>query len=167
MTKRTLQVPSKLSVIAAGTIAGTIGGFVKLGWENVLPPRTTDRDKINPPMKLLHQLGVPNKILKSTYTYSGHEISWPSLAIHFSFSIGFGIFYELTTCHFSSLKVGQGIPFGLFVFGLFHHALLPILGTIPRAKNQPIDEHVSEALGHAIWMWSINELADHMIANKN
>lgn len=163
MNKRALRKPSQAAAIAAGTVAGVVGGFVKLGWENVLPPRTPDRDKVNPPMTLLHQIGVPDAILDSTYTYSGHKIGWPGLAVHFAFSTGFGVFYELAARRFPAIKIGHGVPFGLAVFGAFHHALLPALGTVPRAKDQPAEEHISEAIGHAVWMWSINELADALL----
>lgn len=47
------------NVLIAGTAAGVISGLVKLGWENILPPRTPERNKTNPPQKLLEQMGVP------------------------------------------------------------------------------------------------------------
>ena len=36
-------------VLLAGVSAGVISGLVKLGWENILPPRTPERNKVNPP----------------------------------------------------------------------------------------------------------------------
>ena len=28
------------------------------------------------------------------------------------------------------------------------------MGTVPSAKEQPKEEHLSEALGHIAWMWT-------------
>ncbi|MSE21645.1 DUF1440 domain-containing protein, partial [Lactobacillus parabuchneri] len=41
----------------------------------------------------------------------------------------------------------------------------PAMGTVPSAKNQPAEEHVSEALGHVIWMWT-NDLVADEVYNK-
>ena len=41
------------NVLIAGTAAGIISGLVKLGWENILPPRTPERNKTNPPQKFM------------------------------------------------------------------------------------------------------------------
>lgn len=58
------------AAIKAGTAAGLISGLVKLGWEDVLPPRTPERNATNPPQRLLEQLGMSPNLTHSTYTYS-------------------------------------------------------------------------------------------------
>ena len=40
-----------------GFIAGMISGMVKIGWENILPPRTLARNATNPPQHMAEQLG--------------------------------------------------------------------------------------------------------------
>lgn len=42
-----------------GFIAGMISGMVKIGWENIFPPRTIARNLINPPQHMAMQLGIP------------------------------------------------------------------------------------------------------------
>ena len=37
------------AAVAAGIAAGLVSGLVKLGWENLMPPRTPERDATNPP----------------------------------------------------------------------------------------------------------------------
>jgi len=32
---------------------------------------------------------------------------------------------------------------------------MPAIGTVPAPWDQPFEEHLSEALGHMVWMWSI------------
>ena len=66
------------AAIKAGTAAGLISGLVKLGWEDVLPPRTPERNATNPPQRLLEQLGMSPNLTHSTYTYSDQEMPWVS-----------------------------------------------------------------------------------------
>lgn len=73
------------NTLVAGLAAGLISGLVKLGWENILPPRTPQRDAVNPPQTFLQQLGIPAKITQSTYSYSGHQMPWASFLVHFGF----------------------------------------------------------------------------------
>lgn len=47
------------NVLIAGTAAGVISGLVKLGWENILPPRTPERNKTNPPQNYLNKWVYP------------------------------------------------------------------------------------------------------------
>lgn len=81
--------------ITVGITAGLVAGLVKLGWENILPPRTPERDQTNPPQKMLEQFGVPTQITHATYTYSGQQLPWVSYVVHFSFSAGFGVLYSI------------------------------------------------------------------------
>lgn len=150
------------SAIVAGTAAGIVSGLVKLGWENVLPPRTEERDETNPPQQLLEQVGVPKTITHATYTYSGHQLPFVSYIMHFGFSTSFSVFYSVAQHYVPAIKAGQGTVFGTVVWGAFHHGILPALGTIPRVKDQPLEEHISEGLGHAIWMWTNDVVTDQL-----
>ena len=122
------------AAIKAGTAAGLISGLVKLGWEDVLPPRTPERN--------------------ATYTYSDQEMPWVSFIVHFGFSVSFGIIYEVLVENSQYLKKGYGTIFGLAVWVAFHLGIMPAMGTVPSAKEQPKEEHLSEALGHIAWMWT-------------
>ena len=50
------------AAIKAGTAAGLISGLVKLGWEDVLPPRTPERNATNPPQRLLEHFFFYDKV---------------------------------------------------------------------------------------------------------
>lgn len=142
------------AALIAGVTGGVISGLVKLGWENILPPRTAARDQTNPPQQLLQQIGVPESVTHATYTYSGHELPITSYMMHFGFSTTFAVAYSLWARRHPKAKAGSSALFGLGIFGAFHHTILPALGTIPRAKDQPAEEHISEAIGHVLWMWT-------------
>lgn len=158
------------AAIIAGTAAGITSGLVKLGWENILPPRTKNRNQTNPPQKLLQQLGVPEKITHSTYTYSGEKLPWVSYLVHFGFSTSFAIIYEVLAEYEDKLRFSQGTIFGLAIWIAFHLGIMPMMGTVPSAKDQPDEEHLSEALGHIAWMWTNDivgkELYHRLIKNK-
>lgn len=96
------------AAIVAGTAAGIISGFVKLGWENVLPPRTPERDAVNPPQTLMEQAGIPQKITRGTYSYSGHKMPWASFLMHFGFSTSFAIIYEVLSEYSPFIRKGSG-----------------------------------------------------------
>ena len=151
-------------VLLAGMSAGVISGLVKLGWENILPPRTPERNKVNPPQKLLQQLGVPATLTQATYCYSGEELPWVSYLVHFGFSISFATAYAaLLDEKVRSLTLGEGIPFGLAVWVAFHLVIMPAMKTVPSVHDQPWEEHLSEALGHTVWMWTNHEIADEVL----
>jgi len=155
-------MPKVKHVLVAGIAAGIAGGLVKLGWENLLPPRTPARNATNPPQRLLEQLGVPASVTHATYTYSKQQIPYVSLLMHFGFSITFALAYQVLGRRMPILRAGQGTLFGLGVWGAYHAVLMPMMGTIPSVKDQPIDEHVSEILGHMIWMWSVDRIEASM-----
>ena len=147
--------------LIAGTAAGINSGLVKLGSENILPPRTSERNKTNPPQKLLVQMGVPTKLTHATYTCSGETLPWVSYLVHFGFSIAFATAHAaLLEKKVKWLTVDQGVPFGLAVWIAFHLVIMPLMKTVPSPKDQPLEEHISEALGHIAWMWTNNEIAE-------
>lgn len=148
------------AAIIAGGVAGVVSGLVKLGWENVLPPRTPARNKTNPPQRLLEQFGIPATITHSTYTYSEQQLPWVSYMIHFGFSTSFAVFYTVAGRYVPFIRLGQGTLFGLGIWGAFHFGVMPAMGTVPAPKDQPAEEHVSEALGHIAWMWTNHIISD-------
>lgn len=150
------------AAVLAGVGAGIISGLVKMGWENILPPRTAERDKTNPPQQFLQQLGVPAKLTHATYTYSGHKLPWVSYILHYGFSTTFAIIYEVLGQNQKWIKAGDGTIYGLAVWVLYHIFLLPNFGTIPAVKDQPIEEHISEAIGHMAWMWTNDVVGDEL-----
>lgn len=148
------------STMIAGVTAGIVSGLVKLGWENVLPPRTPARNKVNPPQTLLQQMGIPAGFTQATYTYSGEHLPWVSYLVHFGFSTAFATVYAgLLEKKVKLLTCGQGIPFGIAVWIAFHLVIMPAMKTVPGVSDQPFEEHLSESLGHAIWMWTNHEIA--------
>ncbi|MCH4009519.1 DUF1440 domain-containing protein [Companilactobacillus sp.] len=151
--------------VIAGTAAGIFSGLVKLGWENILPPRTAERDSTNPPQKLLQQFGVPEKVTHATYTYSGHQLPWVSYLMHFGFSTSFAIIYEVLFENKKYLRGTSSTIFGLAIWVAFHLGIMPYMGTVPAGKDQPTEEHISEALGHIAWMWT-NDLVGHEIYRR-
>ncbi|MFT8318209.1 MAG: DUF1440 domain-containing protein [Sporolactobacillus sp.] len=150
------------SVIKAGIAAGIVSGLVKLGWENILPPRTPERNAVNPPQKLLQQLGIPESITQATYSYSGHDLPWVSYFVHFGFSVSFAVLYEILAQYEPKIKAGGGSVFGLTVWVAFHLGVMPAMKTVPATKDQPAEEHLSEALGHIAWMWTNDVIADQV-----
>jgi len=158
------------AAIIAGTAAGIFSGFVKLGWENVLPPRTPERDAVNPPQTLMEQFGIPKKITRGTYTYSHQQMPWASFLMHFGFSTSFAIIYEVLAQYKPFIRKGSGAIFGLAIWVAFHIGIMPMMKTVPSPEDQPTEEHISEALGHIAWMWTNDivgrELYRRLTANK-
>lgn len=155
------------AAVEAGLIAGIISGMVKIGWEALLPPRTPARDNPNPPQHLLEQLHLPSRLLNASYTYSKQQMPIAGFLMHFGFSTTFAVAYALAGQRLPKVKAGHGVVFGLGVWAAYHLYLLPKMHTIPAAKDQPLEEHVSEALGHAMWMWTNDVFISHLYQSLN
>ncbi|GAJ25164.1 integral membrane protein [Liquorilactobacillus sucicola DSM 21376 = JCM 15457] len=143
-----------------GLIGGIISGFVKIGWEGLLPPRTTIRNLTNPPQELMQQMGIPYRITHAYFTYSGQHVQFVSLILHFGFSIVFAILYCWLAEYWLKVTFLQGTVYGFVIWIAFHIIILPALGTVPAPWLQPFDEHFSEFLGHLIWAWTF-EICRH------
>ncbi|MCT3570486.1 DUF1440 domain-containing protein, partial [Levilactobacillus brevis] len=72
--------------------------------------------------------------------------------IHFGFSTTFAVLYQILGEKVPAIKKDAGTWFGLAIWVAFHLGIMPVMGTVPTAKEQPKDEHISEALGHIVWM---------------
>ena len=80
---RTQTKTSVMKLAAVGAVAGLVSGLVKLGWENILPPRTPERDATNPPQTFLQQHGLTAAqthatILIQTIRFPGSASSYTS-----------------------------------------------------------------------------------------
>lgn len=145
----------------AGVLGGIVSAIVKFGWEVPLPPRTPERNATNPPQELLQQLGAPESITHLSYSFNGNEgLPWVSFIVHFAFAIGFAVIYCVLAERFPQIKLWQGAAFGLLVWIGAHLVLMPLTGIVPSPfpwvdGGQTWSEHFSEALGHVVWMWSI------------
>jgi len=84
--------------------------------------------------------------------------------------IVFAVFYCVMAEYYMSITLWQGAAFGLLVWVGAHLVLMPLTGTVPSpfpwvAGGQTWAEHFSEALGHVIWLWSI-ELVRRDVRNR-
>lgn len=155
---RTSQGASLARVLGVGVAAGLVSGMVKIGWEAALPPRTPERDDPNPPMHLLEQAGVPEELRRATVRYNGNDVPVTGLAVHHAFSVGTAVPYCLLASRVPAIAAGGGALYGLAVWAGFHLAVLPAMGTVPSAWEQPWQEHLSEALGHVVWAQTIESV---------
>lgn len=147
-----------------GFVGGMLSGFVKLGWEILLPPRSPERNATNPPQTLLQQFGVPKEVTHAYFTYSDQKVLYVSLIIHFGFSIVVAILYCLAAEYWKKTTLWQGAAMGAAVWVAFHLIIMPLMGTVPAPWNQPFSEHLSEFLGHVVWGWAIEVVRRSMKA---
>lgn len=154
------------SAVKAGMVAGFLSGLVKLGWEDLLPPRTPDRDATNPPQAMLEKFGVPASVTHSTYTYSDQKLPWVSYLIHFGFSTTFAVGYSVLQHVTPPIRWGHGAIAGLGLWSAFHLGVLPMMQLTPAAKDLPAEEQFSEALGHIAWMSTIDLVSNALYQGK-
>lgn len=143
-------------ILLTGLAGGLVGGMVKMGWESIVPPRTPERDEEPPPVTMMKQFKVPDSIQNYTVTYNSNEIPLTVMGIHYGFSVANAFVYAILAEKCNKITVGKGLMFGVAIHVIFHEWLLPKLKLTPEASELPIQEHVSELLGHIIWMNSID-----------
>jgi putative membrane protein len=136
------------AALVAGVVAGLSSGAVKMGWESLFPPRKPDREV--PPVTFLKQRGIdPDGY---TYPYNGNRVPWGILAVHFGFSVVTVAAYAVAAEYLPRTKLWAGAAYGVGAFVVAHEIVLPRLGLSPAAKDLPVEEHVSELLGHIAWL---------------
>lgn len=151
-----------------GFISGMISGMVKIGWEALLPPRTSARNATNPPQRMLEQFGVSSSLTHAYVLYSrDQKVYWFSLILHFSFSIFFAALFIFIAQYWPFIALWQGAAYGIIIWVVWHIILLPIMKTIPVPWKQPFAEHFSEFFGHIVWAWSIAACLYYLISKDN
>ncbi len=143
-------------IMVTGLVGGFIGGAIKMGWEALVPPRTPEREEEPPPMTLLNQLGLPEKVKHATYNYNQNEIPIAVMGIHYGFSIAHAFAYAILAERYSKVTVLRGSLFGIAINIAFHEYLLPRVGLTPEIDELPKEERISELLGHIVWMNTID-----------
>jgi putative membrane protein len=136
------------AALVAGLVAGLTSGAVKMGWESLFPPRKPDREI--PPVTFLKQRGIdPDDY---TYPYNGNRVPLGILAVHFGFSVVTVAAYSVAAEYLPKTKLWAGAAYGIGAFVVAHEIVLPRLGLSPAAKDLPVEEHLSEFLGHIAWL---------------
>ena len=160
--KKTDPKRRRVGVAAAvGILGGIFSAIVKFGWEVPFPPRTPARNATNPPQTMLEWFGMSPEQSHTTVSFNGNDnLPIYSFIIHFSFAIVFALLYCIAAEYFPKIKLWQGAAFGLLVWIGAHVVFMPLLGWVPSpfpwvAGGQTWSEHFSEALGHVVWLWSI------------
>ena len=125
----------------AGAIGGLAGAAAKAAGEAVYPPRT--QGQIAPPAVLLN--------LMSTEPLSEEEEEVSVRAIHWGFGALVGGVYGAIAEYQPAITNKLGASFGLTLCGITHASALPILGLTESPENQPVREHASELVTHAIY----------------
>ncbi|CAH0536834.1 YagU family protein [Vibrio marisflavi] len=137
-----------------GIISGIFSAFVKSGFEDLLPPRTAET--IPPPVVLLQKLGI--NVDGMTFHWLGYTVNWGGNGVHILFSVVIAIVYCVIVEYFPRVRLLHGVLFGLLVSIFAHGLVVPLLGLsgwLWTAGYQPI---ISEFVGTAFWMWSIEAI---------
>ena len=137
--------------IFVGILAGILSAFMKSGVETIFPPRTPTTTP--PPIALLQELGQNTS--QMIYTFSDTVVNWGGNGVHFLFSIVCAVIYCVAAEIFPKTKMWAALAFGLGVMVLGHGTILPLLHLSPAPWDIPLDGIISEIIGTAIWMFTI------------
>ena len=125
----------------AGAIGGLVGAAAKAVGEAVYPPRT--QGQIPPPAVLV------NRMASRSLTEGEEEISVQ--AIHWGFGALAGGVYGALAEYQPAVTGRLGVNFGLTLCGITHASALPMMGLTEKPEDQPVREHASELVTHAIY----------------
>jgi putative membrane protein len=143
-TEETAPPRRKRSLIKgflAGAIGGLVGAAAKAAGEAVYPPRT--QGQIPPPAVLVNRM--------SDRPLSEKEEEVSVQAIHWGFGALAGGVYGALAEYQPGVTGRLGINFGLTLCGITHASALPMMGLTESPENQPVREHASEFVTHAIY----------------
>ncbi len=132
-------------LIARGLLAGALGGLAgsaaKLAGELIYPPRTPGQE---PPPAVLAEKLARHPLAKSQQALATQVFHW-------TFGAGIGAVYGVSAEVVPIVTLAYGVAFGEVVLLLTHESTLPMLGLDRPPARQPLREHASEALTHAMY----------------
>ncbi|ELV08819.1 Inner membrane protein yagU [Wohlfahrtiimonas chitiniclastica SH04] len=142
-------------------IAGIFSALVKSGFEGLIPPRTAAT--MPPPMVLLEKLGFHVETM--TYHWMGYAVNWGGNGVHILFSIVMAMIYCVMAEYLPRVKMLHGIVFGVGVSVLAHGLVVPLLGLSGWLWLAGSEALISEFVGTAFWIWSIEAIRQNMRYN--
>jgi putative membrane protein len=125
----------------AGAIGGLAGAAAKAAGEAMYPPRTMGQ--IPAPAVLINRM--------SDRPLSEKEEEVSVRAIHWGFGALVGGVYGAVAEYQPSVTGRLGANFGLTLCGITHASALPLMGLTERPENQPVREHASDLVTHAVY----------------
>jgi putative membrane protein len=143
-SEETMPVRRKRSLVKgflAGAIGGLVGAAAKAAGEAVYPPRT--QGQIPPPAVLVNRM--------STHPLSETAEEASVRAIHWGFGALAGGIYGALAEYQPAVTGRLGANFGITLCGITHASALPMMGLTESPENQPVREHASEVVTHAIY----------------
>jgi len=146
--------------IFIGIIAGIFSALVKSGFEDLIPPRTMETTP--PPVVLLEKLGVNVDLM--TYHWMGYTINWGGNGVHILFSIAIAIIYCVAVEYLPRVRLLHGVAFGIGVSVLAHGFVVPMLGLSSWLWVAGYQAIISEFVGTAFWIWSIEAVRQNIHA---
>lgn len=150
-----------ISAIFIGIIAGIISALVKSGFEDLFPARAPYVTP--PPVVLLEKFGVD--VSAMNYDWLGTTINWGGNGIHILFSIVVAVIYCVIVEYFPKSRLFHGVFFGIGVSVFAHGLIVPLLGLSGWLWTAGAEPIISEFVGTAFWIWSIEAIRQDLRAS--
>lgn len=140
------------TVLWVGIVAGFISAMVKSGVETILPPRPPTA--VPPPIGLLELFGLDAGAMN--YTFNQTVVNWGGNGVHILFSMAFAVVFIALLSRCPKVGLLWGIPFAWVTATIGAHCIvLPLLGIGPKPWLIGTDGLISEIIGTAVWIWTI------------
>lgn len=150
-------------MIFIGIVAGFISAMVKSGVETILPPRPPSA--VPPPIGLLELFGFDASAMN--YTFNQTVVNWGGNGVHILFSMVIALVYVWLITRCAKVATWWGIPFAWVTATIGAHCIvLPLLGIGPVPWEIGTDGFISEFVGTAIWIWTIECVRRVMIGSS-
>ena len=156
-----MRSPNTRSICIAiyiGIVAGIISAFVKSGFEDIFPPRTSVTTP--PPVVLLEKLGL--NIDSMTYQWMDYTINWGGNGVHILFSVGVAVVYCVLNEYFIKARLLHGIAFGIGVSVFAHGFIVPLFGLSHWLWLSGYEAIISEFVGTGFWIWTIEAIRQNL-----
>jgi len=140
------------TLVGAGIVAGFISAMVKSGIETVLPPRLPTA--VPPPIGLLDLMGFDAATMN--YVFNQTTVNWGGNGFHILFSMVIALVYVWLVEWCPKIGAWWGVPFGWLTATVGAHCIvLPLLGVAPHPWDIGTAGVISELVGTALWIWTI------------
>lgn len=140
------------TLVSVSIVAGFISAMVKSGIETILPPRPPTA--VPPPIGLLDLMGFDAATMN--YVFNQTAVNWGGNGFHILFSVVIALVYVCLVERCPKVGAFWGLPFAWLTATVGAHCIvLPLLGVEPYPWNIGTAGFISEVVGTAIWIWTI------------